>query len=1128
MRFILSVILISVVGYANATNYYFSSSSGDDSRSASQAKSSSTPWKSISKLNSIFSTLQPGDAVLFKRGDTFYGSITIKKSGTSSSPIVLGAYGSGSKPIITSLITLGSWVSKGSGIYESGTTGFTLSAVNMVLMNGSEQPMGRYPNLTTSGNKGYLTYESHSGKTSITDKEFTSTVNWAGAELVIRSRRWIIDRNTVKSNSGSTITYSTTSLYEPYDGEGYFIQDHIKTLDKLGEWYYNPSTKKISFYFGSQSTGAYKIQASAIDNLITVDGFSYISIDNLNIKGSNLYGVCIKGGSYVKVTNCDIEYSGRDGVYVNGHDYFKIENSTVSNSNCNGINLNYSGDHATVRNNKVTNTSLFPGLGTSGEGKGIGINTFGDGNIIEYNEIKKTGYTGIYFNGNNVTIKNNFLDSFCMTKDDGAGIYTWQGDAPSFKNRKVIGNIIINGVGAPAGSNNGGYLPVEGIYFDRGASYIDCSNNTIAGCGNNGIYLHNSYQITLRNNTFYNNSHQLHAVQKEGDVPIRNNVISNNLFISKQPDQLASYLKSSGNDIKLFAKMDSNFYVRPLDDRLVIFNVYPKSTTSSTTISQNFYLETWQDKYDKDLASKKAAKQVAPFKLNKLLSSNKFPSGNFSSTISGILKSSCSAAWGNDGKMDGGYLAISPTSRNSTVYFNVGSLTAGKKYILRFSVKSSTDSTMAIKAFLRQNVSPYRNLTISQQRPVSTSKNNYEILLISPSTESAGSVVFQVDDQTKYYLDNIAFYDADASVTNIDDSLKFVYNASKSVKSFTLDGNYIDVKNKSYSGSINLDPYTSAILIKKSSGTTTTSSPVVSLTSPVANSVYVTGSSVKIAATATDADGIQKVEFYQGSTKLTTELSAPYEWTWDNVKSGTYSITAKAYDNKGYATTSKAVAIIVGSAGAPIVALISPKANATYTKGTDVLLTATASDPDGYITKVQFYNSSSLINTQNSAPYSWTWSNLPSGTYSITAKAYDNKGNVATTAPIKITVGTSTLLSAAISSSVTSTDLLSMSQDNSMMNSTSFSKAQPLQPAMDFKISPNPAVSSFNLSVFGEKSESNATLNIYSNTGFLVKRMILNINNAEKVNISTLTPGTYIIELVTKSKSIRHNLVKMD
>src|SRR5206468_3716756 len=103
--------------------------------------SQSTPWKTITKLNAIFSILQPGDKVLFKRGDSFYGSIVIKKSGTSSAPITFGAYGSGAKPIITGFITVSKWTSIGSGKFVSNNSAFG-TAVNIVAVNGINKEIG--------------------------------------------------------------------------------------------------------------------------------------------------------------------------------------------------------------------------------------------------------------------------------------------------------------------------------------------------------------------------------------------------------------------------------------------------------------------------------------------------------------------------------------------------------------------------------------------------------------------------------------------------------------------------------------------------------------------------------------------------------------------------------------------------------------------------------------------------------------------------------------------------------------------------------------------------------------------------------------------------------------------------
>ncbi|MGW0103417.1 glycoside hydrolase family 48 protein, partial [Nocardia sp. NPDC003354] len=58
----------------------------------------------------------------------------------------------------------------------------------------------------------------------------------------------------------------------------------------------------------------------------------------------------------------------------------------------------------------------------------------------------------------------------------------------------------------------------------------------------------------------------------------------------------------------------------------------------------------------------------------------------------------------------------------------------------------------------------------------------------------------------------------------------------------------------------------------------------------------------------------------------------------------------------------------------------------------DVPLTATASDPDGTISKVEFYRNGLLVNTDTTAPYGYDLLDLPAGSYTVQAKAYDNAG----------------------------------------------------------------------------------------------------------------------------------------
>jgi hypothetical protein len=101
-------------------------------------------------------------------------------------------------------------------------------------------------------------------------------------------------------------------------------------------------------------------------------------------------------------------------------------------------------------------------------------------------------------------------------------------------------------------------------------------------------------------------------------------------------------------------------------------------------------------------------------------------------------------------------------------------------------------------------------------------------------------------------------------------------------------------------------------------GSTSTVPPTVSITSPTNGATFTAPATVIINANASDSDGtITQVEFFQGSTRLGADTTAPYSFTWSNVAAGSYSLTARATDNAGASTTSTAVNITVGGAPTP-------------------------------------------------------------------------------------------------------------------------------------------------------------------------------------------------------------------
>jgi RHS repeat-associated protein len=94
-----------------------------------------------------------------------------------------------------------------------------------------------------------------------------------------------------------------------------------------------------------------------------------------------------------------------------------------------------------------------------------------------------------------------------------------------------------------------------------------------------------------------------------------------------------------------------------------------------------------------------------------------------------------------------------------------------------------------------------------------------------------------------------------------------------------------------------------------------------------------------------------------------------------------------------------------GGNAAPTVSITSPAANATFTAPASITLTANAQDTDGTVTQVQYFANASPIGTATASPYSFNWTNVAAGTYSLTAVATDNVGATTTSAPVPITVG---------------------------------------------------------------------------------------------------------------------------
>jgi uncharacterized repeat protein (TIGR03806 family) len=88
----------------------------------------------------------------------------------------------------------------------------------------------------------------------------------------------------------------------------------------------------------------------------------------------------------------------------------------------------------------------------------------------------------------------------------------------------------------------------------------------------------------------------------------------------------------------------------------------------------------------------------------------------------------------------------------------------------------------------------------------------------------------------------------------------------------------------------------------------------------------------------------------------------------------------------------------------PVIALVNPANNTAFDAPAVVPLAASVTSNGWAITKVEFYQASSLIGVSSNAPYSMNWSNVAAGVYELSARALYSSDRVVTSAVATINV----------------------------------------------------------------------------------------------------------------------------
>ncbi|MVM30428.1 hypothetical protein GO755_10320 [Spirosoma sp. HMF4905] len=811
--FLQSIFLIFQLTALGQSTYYVSSL-GNDSNSG---KTSSVPFQSLSKVNTL--TLQPGDSILFRRGDIFRGTLTIRRSGSASRPIVFDAYDNGIKPVISGSVPVSTWSSIGDNIWQASCPSCGSSVTGLYISNNA-LPLGRYPN-SDAINKGYLTISAHTDKYQIFSQEhLPDGIDWKGGEVVMRPTQWIIDRAIIDHQYGDALNLINNSNYSPADGWGYFIQSHPATLDQNGEWYYNAVDKTIRLFSAQTNPNNQFITATKQSRGIDLANCSNVQVRNLVFTQTLNEGVFATNVSSFTITGNDITNSGEDGLIIKGTgNNIVIENNHIYDVNNNGFVIE-AYQNVTFKNNSLRRIGILAGRGKGGDGQYSGLQSKANTNVlIANNVIDSIGYNGITF-WNNTTIQQNRISNYCMTKSDGGGLYVWNFPKYAMANIHIVSNIIYNGIGAPEGSFRREYSGANGIMLDDCVENVELKDNTIFNNHQWGIYLHGSSNITLNGNTSFDNKVAQFVMYHDGGYcPFRNNTVKNNVFVSKQISQLTGQYESNTNDLALYGDIDSNYYARPFNDQTSIFAVI------NATQAFLYGLPDWRNlSGGKDIHSQSSPITYSVFKnegsggvprLNSTFESN---SDDWAVIYSRY--NNAESTLDNTNKLDGGSLRVSFTSPSgqtdsyAQIAKRFGTITKDKTYVLRFDAVATADVNVLV--YLRQYGPPFEEYDRRYTVSMGLNRKSYELPFIASVDGIDPVVMFQVDGEgSTFWLDNIRLQEGVSIRNEPNDFIKLFYNSTLKDSIITLTDRYRDAKNQLYLNSVTLKPFTSVILFKE-------------------------------------------------------------------------------------------------------------------------------------------------------------------------------------------------------------------------------------------------------------------------------------------------------------------------
>ena len=797
------ITLLGLTHNSDASTYYLSSSSGDDNYSGLYPDSA---WLSLDKLNSI--TLFPGDSVLLKCDDTFYGTIIISNSGSFSLPIYFGKFGTGSLPVITGFKKLTGFSQIGN-IFSVQDTSF----VRSIWLNGKWMQPARYPN------KGFISTLSL-GVNNIVYNNLLNQQNgyWDNSTVAIRSSGIKYEMSLVDTFLQGAAILSQPTQYLIPQFSGFFFYNKFAELDTINEWYCDTLNNSVNIIPPSGiSINIALVEASILDY-----GF-YAGIDasNLVIEGIEFNGqakdaIHFQGlATGIKIQNNHFKKCKERAIaFKQTTLYCQLINNKIEDCSGDGVFSEFF-FHCRIENNVISRIGLQEGFGLENTSQGIGLYLYGAiYDTIINNIIDSCGYGGITLFNKYNRIENNFLNH-CMLKLNGGGAMIFYNMESNYN--YISKNFILN----TNGNIDGTTLSTKtsfGIYFADNIRYDSVIHNTIINSDSYGIYIgpnnHNHFFI---DNVLYNN--------QKGQVFINDGNTTNstyqiklqkNIFYSLSDKQKG--IQFAGKNYNFFPiKGDSNYYCNPYD----YFPIYQQIDFDTIIRDRAFPLADWRLITSQDSNSHVSKVDWQNYYVTDTTGLDLVENGNFSNNFDGWNAEPVNnnmLLLDNLTMMDGGCVKfkITDTIPNpwAKIVSNDFALQTDQFYQVSFSSSGLIEGIL--HSDIKQQHPPYNPVGFDKFFPNKSSRVDYNNIFSSSQYDSPLALNFELSkSDSLVYFDNIHLFPVSVFKHDSTRMSVLIMNYSPNIVSVPLgaDSIFRDLDGNIVTGSYSLNPYSSYVLV---------------------------------------------------------------------------------------------------------------------------------------------------------------------------------------------------------------------------------------------------------------------------------------------------------------------------